>query len=51
MSDPDLDKIFHKNEFRNKYSRLKKLGKVDFEHITSKDQFVAILDEVKVLFD
>lgn len=51
MNDPNLEKIFHKNEFRNKYSRLNKLGKLDFEHITSKDQFVAILDEVKVLFD
>ena len=51
MSDRGLDKIFRKNEFRNKYSRLKKLGKVDFEHITSKDQFAVILEEVKDLYD
>src|SRR5688572_10210969 len=46
MSDPDLSKKFRKIEFRNKLNRLKRLGNLQFERITNKEQFEAILDEL-----
>ena len=51
MSDPEVDKIFRKSEFRKKRNRLQKKGKVEFERITSKKEFEAIWDDIMVMYD
>lgn len=51
MSDPDFSKIFHKTEFNQKLKKLKRLGEIVFEHITTKDQFSNILDDLILLYD
>lgn len=51
MNDPGRDKMFRKEEFRSKLNRLKRLGQVEFERVTSKDHFAAIVKELIVLYD
>lgn len=51
MSDPEVDKIFRKSEFRKKRNRLQKKGKVEFERITTKEGFEAIWDDMMVMYD
>jgi len=51
MSHPDFSKMFHKTEFRNKLNRLKRLGELTFEHITNREQFSDILNELIIQYD
>lgn len=51
LQDPNIPKMFRKTEFRNKLNRLKRLGNVEFLHITDKADFIALLNEVLVQFD
>ncbi|WP_186756790.1 GNAT family N-acetyltransferase [Echinicola salinicaeni] len=43
MNDPQIDKLFRKKEFKNKYNRLKRLGNLSFEKISDLEEFNEIL--------
>lgn len=44
LKDPEVTKLFRKKQFREKTNRLKRLGNLSFEKITTTKQFEAILD-------
>ncbi|GAB3662511.1 hypothetical protein GCM10028791_37600 [Echinicola sediminis] len=43
MNDPEIDKLFRKKEFKNKYNRLKRQGELVFEQIKNPQQFEQVL--------
>lgn len=51
MNDPALSKMYHKTAFRNCTNRLKKLGPIQFERITTREQLASVFDELKVMYD
>ncbi|WP_119431789.1 GNAT family N-acetyltransferase [Pontibacter oryzae] len=51
LNKADAPKLFRKQQFREKRNRLKRLGELSFEHITSLDRFVTVLPELMDQFD
>lgn len=51
MKDPEITKIFRKRGYKLKVNRLKRLGKLQFKHITSLEEFTAVLNELTTQFD
>jgi hypothetical protein len=51
MSDPEINKVFRKDDLKLKLNRLKKFGEVVFEQIIDKAQFTLILEELTTLYD
>ncbi|WP_207515828.1 GNAT family N-acetyltransferase [Longitalea luteola] len=51
LSRPDAAKLLKSRQFRNKLNRLKRVGEVQLEVVTSIERFRNVLDELAVLYD
>lgn len=51
LTKEDAPKLFRKQQFREKRNRLKRLGELTFEHITTLDRFVSVLPELMDQYD